>query len=541
MASVSKRLALYAAAATLVVFFPSLTHGWTNFDDPMFLLGETGWRGLGPSVWVWAFTSKVGSVYQPLAWLSYGLDFTLWGMTPRGYHLQSVLWHALSAALMFLVARRALLAARTERAGEPSWGVDAAAFFSAMVFSVHPLRVESVSWISERRDVICAAFVLAAVWAYLRAREPGHPGRPLGPVIALFLLSLFAKGMALLLPVALLALDVYPLRRIGARGEGVVAAIREKLPLFAASVVFGLIGLAVQVRIRWTYEQHGLLARLAQACYAFIFYLRQTLWPCGLMPLYELRPPMNPFETRFIIGALAVAAVAWACWRLRRSRPWLGAGAFWYGVLLFPVCGLFQFGPQLVADRYSYITALPLAVFAGAALRAGLVRRRAVSLAVAGVIVLALGAACVRQQSFWRDSEALWARVLSGDPDCATAHGSVGVLRVSAGRFAEALDHFQRAIDAFPGCVNDQYRLAEILTGTKVPAEEERRVRAAVETHPICRKARSNIGAVLAQTGQMSAAAEVLRVAALIDPEDYGARLNFARVQAELAKARQPR
>jgi tetratricopeptide (TPR) repeat protein len=527
-----------AALAAFLVFLPSLTHGWTNYDDPMFLLGETGWRGLGPSAWRWAFTSKVGSVYQPLAWLSYGLDHALWGMDARGYHLQSALWHAISSALMFLLSRRLLAAARPERGGEPSWGLDAAAIFSAMVFSVHPLRVESVSWASERRDVICCAFVLAAVWAYLRAREPGKRPGSLKLVFALFLLSLFAKGMALLLPVALLALDVYPLRRIGPRGEGLLAAVKEKLPLLALTFGFGLAGVAVQERIRWTYDQHGLIPRLAQACYALVFYVWKTAWPSGLMPLYELRPPMDPAEPRFLLSAAAVAAAAWACWRLRRTRPWLAASAFWYAVLLFPVSGLFQFGPQLVADRYSLITTLPCAILAGAALREGLSRRRAAALSTAALAVAALAAACVHQQSYWRDSEALWERVLSGDPRCAMAHGSVGVLRAVAGRSAEARDHFQRALDAYPGCVADQDRLAAILEHGGGSPEEERRLRASVETHPVCRKARANLGALLAQTGDLLGAVEILSVSVLLDPDDLGARLNLARARAKLRSQR---
>ena len=521
MASGSRKAALFAAVATFAVFLPSLTHGWTNYDDSMFLLGETGWRGMGFAAWRWAFASRVGSVYQPLAWLSYGLDYSLWGMDARGYHLQSALWHAISAALMFLVSRRLLEAARPG----PSQDLDAAALLSAMVFSVHPLRVESVSWASERRDVICAAFVLAAVWEYLR-------GRSSWKVFALFFLSLLAKGMALFLPVALLALDFYPLRRIGTRGEGLVKAVREKLPLFALSAFFGLAGMAVQERIRWTYEQHGLLARLAQSCYALAFYVWKTVWPSGLMPLYELRPPMDPFEARFLLSAAAVAAAAWACWRLRRTQPWLAASAFWYAVLLFPVSGLFQFGPQLVADRYSYITTLPLAVLAGAAVREGWPRRRA-----AFVVVLVLAAFCVRQQRFWRSSEEIWTRVLTGDPRCAMAHQSLGVLRASEGRFAQAQDHFQRALDVFPGCVEDQDRLAAVLAGASVSPEEERRLRASVETHPVCRKARANLGTVRAQTGDLAGAVASLSVSALIDPDDLGTRLNLARARAEL-KAR---
>jgi tetratricopeptide (TPR) repeat protein len=528
---VSKKGAFLAAAAAFLAFLPSLSHGWTNFDDPMFLLNETGWRGLDYAAWTWAFASRVGSVYQPLAWLTYGLDFTLWGMDPRGYHLQSVLWHAISSGLMFLLSRRLLELARPVRSPEPGWGLDAAALLSAMVFSVHPLRVESVSWASERRDVVCCAFVLAAVWAYLKPR-------PMKVVAGLFFLSLLAKGMAISLPVALLALDFYPLRRIGPRGEGIKKAVLDKWPLFVLSLVFGLAGMAVQERIRWSWDQHGPLARLAQTAYAFVFYIRKTALPTGLAPLYELRPPLDPFAPRFLLSIVLVAAAAFLCRRERRSRPWLAASAFWYAVLLLPVSGLFQFGPQLVADRYSYIATLPLAVLAGALFREGLTRRREASLAAAVAVVAVLAAACVRQQKIWHDSEPLWARVLAGDPDCAIAHGSVGILRASAGRLAEAEDHFRRSLAAFPGCAEDQDRLAEGLELGFAFPEDARRLRASVETHPSCRKARANLGAVLAQKGDYERAVANLRVSVLIDPDDLGARRNLARARAELRARR---
>ena len=390
----------------------------------MFFLSQTGWRGFGPTQWLWSLKSHVGSVYQPLAWFSYGIDYALWGMVPGGYHLQSVVWHALSAILMFLVTR-CLLAAAKPPSPTDEWELDAAALFGALAFAIHPLRVESVSWASERRDVLCGALVLAAVWAYLGARQSGQRPRTLALVGALMLLALLAKGMALMLPIALLAVDYYPLRRIGARGEGVLAALREKISLMALSTVFGLAGLMAQERIRWTYEQHGLTARVVQASYAFVFYIWKTFWPSGLMPLYELRPPMNPYEFKFLLSLMVFVAVLSACWRLRHSRPWLAASVFWYSVLLFPVSGLFQFGPQLVADRYSYMTTLPLAVLAGACVREGLARRRRLSLCAAFAAIATLLTLCVRQQSYWRSSDELWARVLSGDPQCATAHGAL--------------------------------------------------------------------------------------------------------------------
>lgn len=505
MASASKKYAFLAAAAAFVVFLPSLTHGWTNYDDPMFLLGPTGWRGLGLANARWAFLSNVGSVYQPLAWLSYGLDYTLWGMDARGYHLQSALWHALSAALLFFVARRVLWAARPG----PAKDVDAAALIAALVFALHPLRVESVSWASERRDVICCAFMLATVLAHLR--------RARAAAFGFFLLALLAKGQALMLPVALFGFDFAAWKR---------PSLKDKWPLFALSAVFGVIGMGAQERIRWTYEQHGLLVRVMQSCYALAFYVWKTLLPSGLMPLYELRPPMNPFEPRFVLSAALVLAALAACWRQRKDRPWLAASAFWYAVLLFPVSGLFQFGPQLVADRYSLVATMPLAILAGAA---SMSRQ-----AAAKVAVLALAVLCVRQQRYWADSESLWTRVLSGDPASATGQASLGVLRASQGRLSEARELFQGALDSFPGCVEDQDRLVALLDGGGGSPEELERLRTSVETHPVCRKARANIGAVLAQGGHLSEAVRILEISVRLDPGDEGARLNLEKAREAL-------
>ncbi len=511
MASASRKAALLAAAAALLVFLPSLGHGWTNYDDPMFLLGPTGWRGLGLANWRWAFLSNVGSVYQPLAWLSYGLDYTLWGMDARGYHLQSALWHALSAALMFFVSRRVLWAVRPG----PAKDVDAAALIVALVFALHPLRVESVSWASERRDVICCAFMLATVLAHLR--------RARAAAFGFFLLSLLAKGQALMLPVALFALDFAAWKR---------PSLKDKWPLFALSAVFGVIGMGAQERIRWTYDQHGLLARVMQACYALVFYVWKTILPYGLMPLYELRPPMNPFEPRFVLSAALVLAALTACWRQRKTRPWLAASAFWYAVLLFPVSGLFQFGPQLVADRYSLVATMPLAILAGVAS----MRRET----AAKVVVLALAVLCLRQQRYWADSESLWTRVLAGDPSSATGQASLGVVRATEGRLSEARTLFQGALDSFPGCVEDQDRLVALLARGDGEAAELSRLRESVETHPVCRKARANIGAVLAQSGSLNEAVRILEISVRLDPNDEGARINLARARAALSRGKRP-
>ncbi len=507
----------------------------------MFLLGPTGWRGLAPSNLVWDFKSHIGGVYQPFSWLTYGVDYALWGLDARGYHVQSAVWHALSAGLFFFLARRVLGAAVPRRETEADWTLDASALTAALVFGLHPLRVESVSWASERRDVVCGALFIASVLAYLRAREPGRAPLGLRAPLLLFLSALLAKGMAVTLPAVLLILDVWPLRRLGRRAVGGREVFGEKLPFFAFAAFFALVGTAVQHRLRWTWEQHGLAGRFAQSAYSFAFYAARTLWPAGLLPMYELRPPLNPFEPRFLAAAVVAVVAAWACVRVRRERPWAAAALAAYGVMLAPVCGLFQFGPQIVADRYSYLACLPLALVAGAVARWALPRRPVAAGAAAAAVLLALATATVDQQACWSDSKALWTRVLAGDPDSGLARAGLGRVAVGEGRLEEAERSFRRALAAFPGCAEDQDRLAAVLSGAAATPEQERRLRASVETRPLCRSARASLGAVLAQRGDLAGAERVLKIVTAVAPDHEGARMNLARVEKLLRQGRQPR
>lgn len=430
----------------------------------------------------------MGGIYQPLSWLSYSVDFALWGLDARGFHAQSAFWHAVATGFLYLIARRVL---RTP------WTAAAAALF----FALHPLRVESVAWASERRDVLCGALALGSVWAYLREREPDRPAGSLAPSLALFLLSLLAKGMSMTLPVALILLDRWTLRR---------RAYAEKLPYFALAAAFALAGLGAQERLRWSWEQHGLLARAGQAGYSLLWYLQKTLWPSGLAAYHELRPPLGP--EYLLYTALALGAGVWL-WRERERRPGLSSAAAAYAVMLAPVSGLFQFGPQLVADRYSYLPAAPLALLFGAA-------ARRLTPGAGASILAALAVLTVLQQAHWKDSQAVWSRVLAVDPVSGAGQLAMGNLRASAGRLEEAKIHFKQAMAAFPGCAESED--AVFLART-----------------PVCRKARGNHAAALAQGGDYEGAVRELRALdRLVPKEDEAIRLNLRRAESELAKRR---
>jgi protein O-mannosyl-transferase len=401
----------------------------------------------------------------------------LWGASAFAFHLTNVLLHALCAAAFFEVARRLLK------------DVDGA-LMATLLFAVHPLRVESVSWISERRDLLCGIFCCMSVATYL----DGARNRSLG----WFVLAGLSKGMAVTLPVVLLLLD----RK----------RWKETLPFFGLSAVLAVSGFWFQgsVEATWSWSDHGLAGRLAQSSYAFSFYLVKSVLPVSLSPFYPLSVPVDPWSWPFagsylLIAAGAVLLTIMAGHNGQQTRKAAAA----YAVILLPVCGLFQFGAQLVADRYSYLATMPLAVLAGAALRG----RRA----LAGVLIAVYASACVVQQSHWRSPAALWSRVLVVTPESGLALLHLGNDAARHGRAEHGLDLYRRAQASDPACL---------------PALEAGDA-AALKTRPVCRKARSNEGAALAQLGRLEEAEAALASALRADPSDAAAARNLARLRSQ--------
>lgn len=460
----------------------------------------------------WAFTESPTGAYQPLAYLTWMLDHALWGADPAGYHLGNALWHAAAAALAFLCARR-LLGLRLP--GAPARALDAGALAAALLFALHPLRVESVSWIAERRDPLSGALWLGALLAYLRAREPGRPRGPLWPAGLLFAAACLAKGTAVTFPLVLLVLDLWALRR------PLREAALEKLPLLLLGGALGTLAVARQAgdAASWSLADHGLAARAAQAAYALVFYAAKTLWPAGLSPFYELRAPLDPLEPRFLASAAVLTAAAAAAWRLRRERPGALALLGAYAVMLLPLSGLLQAGSQLVADRYSYLACLPFALAGGWLLARH--AERAAAPAFAAAALLGLTAATWLQQRHWRDDGALWTRVLALDPASPTGRLNAGVTAAREGRLDDAERDFRLAIDGDPACGP---ALESLRAGGPVPD--------ALRTRPVCRRAAANLGAVAAQLGRREEARAWLKAALAAEPGDAGARRNLERLDS---------
>ena len=445
-------IAVVIAQLVVVAFSPALRAGFVLWDDDAYFLHNPYYRGLGPAQLRWMFTVMSGH-YMPLTWLTHGLDYVLWGMRPAGYHAVNVGLHALAAVIAYFVARRVLAAA----VGPVQAGaLRAGAAVAALIFAVHPLRVESVAWITERRDVLCGVFFLLAVLCYLRALDSGARRRWYWLAVALAALALASKAMAVTLPAVLLLLDVYPLGRLGP-GRWLRRDVwLEKLPFALLSAAAAILAIVAQRSVGTLSDLRdvGIAERLGLTAYGLVFYVWKTLVPTGLAPLYETPYDGATLTPWFAASAVIVAAGAVALVRVRRRWPGVTAAGAAFVVLLLPVLGLLHFGLHIVADRNTYFAGLVLALLAGAAVLRVLhgvqspMAARATGAAALVVIVL-LGVLTWRQSGVWRDSRTLWTHAVAVSPS-SVAHAKLGVLLDAEGRTEEAIGHFREAVRLRP-------------------------------------------------------------------------------------------
>jgi tetratricopeptide (TPR) repeat protein len=432
-------------------FLPTLGNDFVAWDDDLNFTENPDYRGLSPSNLRWMLTTLHGGHYQPLSWMTLGFDYVVWGMNPTGYHLTNLLLHAANAVVLYLV-----VAALLRRLSPSGSGVPAAAAVGALLFAIHPLRVEAVAWASERRDVLSGSFYLIAVLAYLRMQN-GARGRWLVVSLGSFVLSLLSEAWGITLPVVLLVLDLYPLRR-GLR----VRVLLEKAPYGLIALAFAVLAFRAQAPIEAmrTLAQHGVVARVAQAAYGLWFYLGKTLVPVGLSPLYLLELQLDPMRPRYVFAILGVVGLTAGLVLLRHRAPGLLTAWVCYAVIVSPVLGFVQTGPQIAADRYTYLACLPWAVLLAGGVR-GLARGREagrdpsgtwyVPMAAVVTTLVVLGVLTFAQARIWRDSRTLWEHALHIDPTNYVAYTNRGIVRYAAGDKQGGLADYNTAIAIHPG------------------------------------------------------------------------------------------
>jgi Flp pilus assembly protein TadD len=523
------------AVISLLPFLPALDGEFLNWDDNHNFLRNEHFRGLGWAQLRWMLTTTLMGHYIPLTWLTLGLNHVVGGMSPRGYHLGNLLLHSANVALFWVVARRLLALGLRE---VPAGALTLGAGFAALVFGVHPLRAESVAWITERRDVLCGLFFLLAVWGYLRAvegRARAHAGW-LAVSLAAFAAALLSKAMAMTLPAVLALLDVYPLRRVGTAHWRRI--VWEKVPYLALAAAGAAVALVAVNRgtVVTGYGEHGLAARIAMTAHSFVFYPWKLLWPVGLSPLYELPAKVSLLDGRFLAALVALVAVTAGLIALRTRVPAALAAWVYSLVVLAPVSGIVHAGFQLAHDRYSYLSGLGFAVLGGAALawvlreaeRGRLRRWAAVSaLAAVSMAVAGWGLATWEQSKIWRDSETLWLAAIDADPSCMICHNNLGNALLAQNELHAAEAAFRRAVALRPDRGGPRANLGMILARQDRYEEAEAELRRAAELSNILVDARFNLGTLYARQGRYDEAVRVLREAFGIKPDHPDLRRNL--------------
>ena len=500
--STRTRVALGAALAALVIaaYVRVAGHGFIDLDDgtyvewnPWVQAGLT-WRGV-----VWAFTTGHAANWHPLTWLSHMLDCQLYGLHAGGHHLTSLALHVASTLLLYR------LFLRTTNALWPS-------AFVAAVFGLHPLHVESVAWVAERKDVLSAFFWILTTLAYVAWTEKRGTGRYL-LVVGLYALGLMSKPMLVTLPFTLLLLDVWPLGRAK-------ALLREKIPLFALAALSSVVTFLVQQAggAMTLGERVPIGLRVENAIVAYVLYLAKTVAPVRLLVYYPY--PHAGYAGWQVAGAVLLLAAATAlALRERTRRPWLAVGWLWFLGTLVPVIGFVQVGPQAMADRYAYVPLIGLSI--AVAYSASF---------LPALLVVAAGAWTALtwiQVGLWKDDRTLFGHMVEVAPENHLGQGVLGNVDLHEGRYGDAIARYRRALELQPGYPLWESNLgrAYLLTG-RIP-EAKAALEDALRSDPNHAAAHHQLGFLLATQGDLDGAIAHFEAALRTDPDLHEVHYNL--------------
>jgi tetratricopeptide (TPR) repeat protein len=536
-------ICLFLAAVTLAVFWNLQYYDFILYDDPPYvILNPHVQSGLNVSSIFWALTTMEMSNWHPLTWLSLMLDYHLFRLNPAGYHWTNLIIHIANTILLFTVLRRMT---------EDIWR----SALVAALFAIHPLHVESVAWISERKDVLSAFFWFLTMWVYVRYTERPGPQRNL-LVIASFSLGLMAKPMLVTLPFVLLLFDIWPLRRLanpfsrsGETLSGGLNSIRltwshalwEKLPLFLLAGISCVLTYLVQTS--WeavgSLEAFPLDIRLANALIAYMQYMMKLICPTDLAFFYPYIVWWPPWVVAG--AALLLAGLTFLILRYMRARPHITVGWLWYLGTLVPVIGIVQVGSQAMADRYTYIPLIGLFIVIawGVPDLLGDQRFKKPLLAVlSGVVLIFLALSSWQQVQYWRNSVTLFEHALSVTSKNYLAHNNLGVALFFEGRIAEAVRHYESALRIKPNFADAHYNIGMALAAQGKYEEAIRSYREALRFRPDDASTYNNIGVALAAQGDYDGAVDHYSTALRIRPDHGKSRANLA---ASLASREQRR
>ena len=507
------------ALAVLLAYLPVRTYNFVNFDDPDYVSGNAHVRaGITPGGIDWAFTSTESANWFPLTRLSHMLDVEVFGLDAGWHHLVNVLLHAIATLLLFAFLYRAT------SARWPSATV-------ALLFALHPLHVESVAWIAERKDVLAALFWFLTLWTYVRYTERPGLTRYLF-VLSSFILGLMSKPMIVTLPFVLLLVDLWPLRRH--------LQVREKIPFFALSAVSAIVTYLAQAGSGAIDSLRIPIAlRLENALVSYFVYIAKMFWPAGLAVFYPY--PLDIPAWQAASAALAIVTISALTLRVRKTHPYLAVGWFWYLGTLVPVIGLIQVGAQARADRYTYVPMVGLTIMlawglADVAHRWPRSKNAVAALAAAACVVCAILTSL--QVQYWRDSASLFQHALDSTERNDIAQHNLGAfLMTIPGRQSEAIEHLEASLKIRPDSAKVHTDLGTALSSLpgRLPDAVEQ-YKAALQIAPGLAITHNNLGNTLSKMDQLPEAIDEYRAALRIDPGYAQAHNNLGSALARLGR-----
>ncbi|HXP34024.1 MAG TPA: tetratricopeptide repeat protein [Chthoniobacterales bacterium] len=533
-------ISIFLIAITWAVFGQTFHHQFINYDDPLYVLDNAhvraglSWRGI-----TWAFTHVHSQNWHPLTTISHMLDCQLFGVNPGAHHLVNVFWHSAAAVLLFI------LLARITDGPSRTGGIWLSGFVAA-VFAIHPLRVESVAWIAERKDVLSGVFFMLTLLAYTAYTRKQTIARYLTMSI-LFACGLMSKPMLITTPIVLLLLDYWPLsrgHRSEVRGQNIpkvrwTKLILEKIPLFALSIGSCVATFWAQNFALGSTEFLPLKWRITNALFSYFEYVRQMCFPVDLIPFY-LHPENRLEIWRFVLAVIVVVAVTAIVFVRRRPNPYLIVGWFWYLVMLIPVIGIVQVGLQGHADRYTYLPQIGLdiaLVWLIWDLTKSWRQQKILLSAAAAIVLLTLSILSWKQTMHWRDTETLWRHTLTVTPDSDVAHAGLGGILFVRGQIEESIDHYESALRLRDGNTAAHFGLGRALAAKQKTDAAIFHFQKALSIQPDYIGASNDLGVLFASKGEIKEAIAAWEQSLSFDPDNADATNNIAWVRATATDA----
>jgi protein O-mannosyl-transferase len=518
---------LFLIISTLSVYWQVTNYNFVDFDDIEYVYENRHIQdGFTLDSIKWAFTTNRASIWHPLSWLSHMLDYQLYGLNPGGHHLTNLLFHILNTLLLFFVLKK-----MTGHLWQSA--------FVAALFALHPLHVESVAWISERKDVLSTFFWMLTMWSYIRyVRDLGIYNYLL--VLLFFILGLMAKPMLVTLPFVLLLLDYYPLHRFKTQSNRINSKQRskafhpvlEKIPFFIFVVISGVIALYAQKHggSVASLEAITIQTRIANALVSYVNYLIKMIYPYGLTVIY---PYPASFPWWQITGALFILlSVSFLAVKRIKQSPYLIVGWLWYLGTLVPVIGLVQVGDQSMADRYTYIPLIGIFIIISWGIPDFVKRwqhKKILLSATAAVILVASMTITYVQAGYWENSTTLFKHALNVTSNNYTAHNNYGrLIMINNGKAEEAMPHFNKALNINPRSVEALNNIGVILAGKGKLDEAVSHFSRALSIRPNDVETHFNLGLALTQQGKIDNAIKHYEEALRIEPENEKAHINLA-------------